>query len=280
MTATAVPRSIPSSLLSAHVASLSRAAPYAVPPAVRHRGDPPGQRRPGRRGAAAGRLCARRRHAAERPGRGTRGPRLRAALRVSPSSASGSPTGRASAPTGYWSPMVGCTVFRSPSPPCWSPATPSAWTTRSSRTPCRIAELHSARVLPIPVGIARIGRRRARLAAAVGPANQGALHGARLPQSIRWGAAGRGPRPPGGTRRGVRIRHRLRQSLPGIRFRRSAGARLLRRVRPGGSGRDLHQDAGTGPSARLDRRPDLARATPGESAPARRISIRRCSANG
>jgi len=31
MTATAVPRSIPSSLLSAQVASLSRAAPYAVP---------------------------------------------------------------------------------------------------------------------------------------------------------------------------------------------------------------------------------------------------------
>ena len=60
----------------------------------------------------------------------------------------------------------------------------------------------------------------------VGSADQGALHGARTSTTHPVGCCRPRRRgPPGRTRRGVRIRHRLRQPLPRIRFRRPAGAR-------------------------------------------------------
>ena len=89
----------------------------------------------------------------------------------------------------------------------------------------RIAELHSARVLPIPVGAhgldvdalawrLRSGQRIKVLYTVPDFHNPS---GGVLPAAA--------PRSAGGTRRAVRIRHRLRQPLPGIRFRRRAGAR-------------------------------------------------------
>ena len=144
----------------------------------------------------------------------------------------------------------------------------------------RIAELHSARVLPVPVGAhgldvdalawrLRSGQRIKVLYTVPDFHNPS---GGVLPAAAA--------RPAGRTRRGVRIRHRLRQSLPRIRFRRPAGARLLRRFRPGGPGRDLHQDPGTRPSARLGRRPGLAGAAPGEPPPPLGFSFLGARASG
>ena len=214
MTATAVPRSIPSSLLSAQVASLSRAAPYAVPTGgfdtgvIRLvSGAPAAEALPLSDYAhVAGTLLNDPVAGPEALGYGQHSgiPELREWI--------ARPRRRQRRPgTGHqrW-PARG---FARPR------GTAGARRLHRRRRP-GVPGHHQNRRTAFRPGVAhpgrheRTGRRRARLATAVGAADQGAVHGARLPQSVRWRAAGRGPRPPGGTRRGIRIRDRLRQSLP------------------------------------------------------------------
>ena len=152
MTATAVAPIMPSSLLSAQVASLSRAAPYAIPTG----GFDTGVIRlvsgaPAAEALPLSRLRARRQHAAERPDRGPGGPRLRTALRDPRAPrVDCRPRRRQRRPgTGHqrW-PARGFAGPRGPA---------RARRLHRRRRPGvprhhRIAELHSARVLPVPVG--------------------------------------------------------------------------------------------------------------------------------